>query len=73
MLDEHVELLEGVLVDQQFDALARGQLAALVLRIDARLPAAEPRVLTPHLQLFQDVFHASVPSLPTGNHIVIGE
>ena len=66
VLDEHVELLEGVLVHQQFDALARGQLAALVLRIDARLPAAEPRVLAPHLELFQDVFHASVPSLPTG-------
>jgi hypothetical protein len=44
VLDEHVELLERVLVHQKLDALARGQLAALVLRLDARLPAAEPRI-----------------------------
>ena len=44
MLDEGVELLEGVLVHQQLDALAGGQLAALVLRVDARLPAAEARI-----------------------------
>ena len=37
VLDEHVELLERALVEQQLDALARGQLAALVLRLDARL------------------------------------
>ena len=72
VLDEHVELLERVLVHQQFDALARGQLAALVLRIDARLPAAEPRIGAPHFQLFQDVFHASVPSREPATHIVIG-
>src|SRR5205814_6702162 len=57
MLDEHVELLERVLVHQKLDALARGQLAALVLGIDARLPAAEPRIRAPSLELFQDVFH----------------
>ena len=61
VLDEHVELLERVLVHQQLDALARGQLAALVLRIDARLPAAEPRVRAPRFQLFQDVFHSRQP------------
>ena len=37
VLDEHVELLERVLVHEQLDALARGQLAALVLRLDAPL------------------------------------
>ncbi len=40
VLDEHVELLERALVEQELDALARGQLAALVLRLDARLAAA---------------------------------
>ena len=37
VLDEHVELLERVLVHQELDALARGQFAALVLRLDAAL------------------------------------
>ena len=41
VLDEHVELLERALVEQQLDALARGQLAAGVLRLDALLAAAE--------------------------------
>ena len=41
VLDEHVELLERALVEQQLDALARGQLAALVLGLDARLAAAQ--------------------------------
>ena len=51
VLDVHVELLEGALVHQQLDALARGELAALVLGIDARLPAAEPGLGAPPLQL----------------------
>ncbi len=42
VLDEHVELLERALVEQQLDAFARGQLAALVLRLDALVAAAEP-------------------------------
>ena len=44
VLDEHVELLERALVHQELQALARGELAALVLRLDARLAAAEPRM-----------------------------
>ena len=36
VLDEGVELLERVLVHEQLDALAGGQLAALVLGVDAR-------------------------------------
>ena len=43
VLDEHVELLERALVHQQLDALARGQFAALVLRLDALLAAAAAR------------------------------
>ena len=45
VLDEHVELLEGALVEQQLDPLARRQLAARVLRGDALFAAAEPRFL----------------------------
>ena len=61
MLDEHVELLEGALVHQQLDALARGQLAALVLRLDARLAAAEPGAGARRFELFHDVFHDVAP------------
>jgi hypothetical protein len=45
VLHEHVEFLERALVEQQFDPLARGQLAALVLCLDAGLSAAELGVL----------------------------
>ena len=43
--DEGVELLERAGVDEQGDALARGELAALVLGLDAALAAAEGRLL----------------------------
>ncbi len=58
MLDEHVELLERALVEQQFIALAGGQLAALVLRLDARRPAAQAGPLAALFQLVEDVLHA---------------
>jgi hypothetical protein len=38
---EAVVLAERARVEQQLDALARGELALLVLLVDARLPAAE--------------------------------
>jgi hypothetical protein len=38
MLDEHVELLERAFVEQKLDALARGQLATRVLRLDPLSP-----------------------------------
>ena len=44
MLDEHVPFLEGAFVEQQLDALARGELALAVLRGDAFLAAAEARL-----------------------------
>ncbi len=74
VLDEHVELLERVLVHQKFDALARGQLAALVLRVDARLSAAEPRVRAPGFQLFENVLHnvpvtGTYPTLSSRNEV----
>ena len=57
MLDEHVELLERILVHEQLEALTRGELAALVLRLDARLAAAGPRRLAAFFQFVDDVFH----------------
>ena len=57
MLDEHVELLERALVHEELDALARGELAALVLRLDARLAATFARTRAPRLELVDDVFH----------------
>ena len=62
VLDEHVELLERALVHQQFDALARGELAALVLRLDALLAAAAARAGAPLLELVEDILH--VPPAP---------
>jgi len=47
MLHEHIELLEGALVEQQLDALARRELAAAVLRFDALVAAAEARRIAP--------------------------
>ena len=44
-------------VHQELDALARGELAALVLRLDARLAAAGPRRLAARFELVDDVFH----------------
>src|SRR5262249_34933140 len=60
VLDEHVELLERGAVHQQFHALARGELAALVLRVDARLAAALPCASAPRFELVDNVFHQSL-------------
>ena len=57
VLDEHVELLEGVLVHQELDALARGQFAALVLRLDAPHPAAAACAVAALFELVDDVLH----------------
>ena len=57
VLDEHVELLERALVEQELDALAGGELAALVLRLDARRAAAQPGLLAALFQLVEDVLH----------------
>ena len=45
MGDQCVELLERPGVEQQLEALARGQLSALMLEIDAALAAAKQRLL----------------------------
>ena len=58
VLDEHVELLEGALVEQKLDALAGRQLAAAVLRLDALFAAAEAG-------LGADMFKRSITCLIT--------
>ena len=63
VLDEHVPLLERAVVEQQLEALARGQLALGVLRVDALLAAAEARGGALVLELFDDVVHALVSSV----------
>ena len=50
------------LVEQKLDALARGQLAAGVLRLDALLAAAELCAGAPLFKGFQDVFHCCPPA-----------
>src|SRR5206468_779653 len=62
VLDEHVPLFEGVGVEQQLDALARGQLALAVLRFDALLAAAEPGLRALGLELLDDVVHVGSTS-----------
>jgi len=45
MRHERVELDEAVPIEEQVQALTRGQLALLVLLLDASLPAAQPGLL----------------------------
>ncbi len=61
MLDIHVELLEGVLVEQELEPLARGELAALVLGLGARGPAACSGLVAAEFKLFQNFLHAGSP------------
>ncbi len=57
MLDEHVPFLERPFVEQDVDALARGELALAVLRLDPALAAAEPRPAALFFELADDVVH----------------
>ena len=57
MLDEHVEFLERVVVEQKFDALARGKLALGVLGRNPRLAAADAGAFTAGVKASEDVFH----------------
>jgi len=60
MLHEHIELLEGALVEQQLDALARRELAAAVLRFDALVAAAEARRIAPLFETVDDMLHGTL-------------
>src|SRR3546814_7125102 len=59
VLDIHVPLLEGALVEQDLQALARGQLALGVLRLDALLAAADRRLRAHRLEPLKYVLHRS--------------
>jgi hypothetical protein len=61
VLDEHVELLERALVEQKLDALARGELAARMLRLDALLAAAELCARATFFEGVQNVLHCFRP------------
>jgi hypothetical protein len=56
VLDEHVELLEGIAIHQKLDPLAGGELAALVLRLDAALAAAGARAVAALFEFVENVF-----------------
>ena len=62
MLHEHVEFLERAVVEEKFDAFARGELAALVLGVDALLTAAEPGAFAALVEDFENVFHGGFRS-----------
>ena len=66
MADEHVELFKAVLVQQQFDAFARGQFAAGVLCVDAFLSAAKARVFAAPFEFGKDILHGKCPLISLG-------
>ena len=57
VFDEHVELLEAAFVEQEFDALARGELALGVLGRVALLAPALARGFALGFEGGDDVFH----------------
>ena len=64
MRDEHVEFLETVRIEQQFDPFASGQLALGVLRVDPFLAAAQTGRLPAVLQFLKNVLHEWLPFAP---------
>ena len=61
MLLEHVPFFEAAIVQKQFDALARRELALGVLGIDTLLAATEPGLLALLVQLSNDFLHRYSP------------
>jgi hypothetical protein len=57
VLDEHVEFFKGILVEQERDPLPRRQFSLGVLRRNALLSAASPRLSTTTFQLIENVLH----------------
>src|SRR6185312_2318208 len=74
MLDEHIPFLEGARIEEQLQALARGELALGVLGRDAPLAAAEPRRRALVVQLAQTVLHrlSLKPALGSPDITLIG-
>ena len=63
MLDKHVPFLEGTGIEQDLEPLACGQLAALMLRLDAPRTAARAGRLALFIQALQDIAHEPQPFL----------
>ena len=61
VLDIHVELLEGAVVEEELKPLPGRELAALVLRLDAPLTAAVAGPGPANFKLFQDFLHDRSP------------
>jgi hypothetical protein len=56
MLDEHTDFLKTSWIEEEIEPFTRGQLAFLVLVIDARLASAKERLLLQILQSLNPVF-----------------
>ncbi len=61
MFDEHIELLERSMIEQEFDAFARRELAARMLSLDALVAAAQPRRRAPPFEAFDNMLHFRLP------------
>ena len=61
VFDEHVEFFERAFIEQQFHALAGGQLAAAMLGINALLAAAQAGFGTAVFKLLENVLHRGCP------------
>ena len=61
MFDEHVELGEGALIQQQIETLPRRQLALGMLGVDAATTTTGPRFRAPPLELLKDFLHRRTP------------
>jgi hypothetical protein len=58
---EHVEFLEGTMIEQQFNPLSRCQFALGMLRGNALFTAAKTRRIATPFQLVENVFHGARP------------
>ena len=63
MLDEHVELFERAVVEQQLQPLPRRELASCMLGFDALDPTADSRLRAPVIEPFEYLFISRDPSM----------
>ena len=69
MGDEHVVFFERSLIQQQLQALPRGEPAAGVLALDPGFATAEARLVASMIELFEDVSHLTPPLFPIGHTV----
>ena len=60
MLDEHVVFFKAALIEEDMDALTRGQLALGMLAVDAGLAAADAGICPFLLQSLDEILHAAL-------------